>query len=771
VFPTIDRQGARTRRWSRSRRPGRLALIVVLAASTTIALSATTAGAATYSTYTCTAPNGQPAPASGGGYGWTSLTMGSWAGYSSPWVDNCSGSDVSQPQGLISANTAALGRALNSGQGWEYKTPPGTRITSYQLWGAASSREQLGNNTNSFVLATSGNGFPGDWVTPGAGDYNGGQPYPGGAPWISVAGRDADNIQIWAGVGGPAANGPTPAYGAAYINSSVRVTKAVVTASDASSPVVGSVTGDAVSNGTWHGTESMSLAASDSGSGIYRLIVRTGPNASNLTTRSQEIISANSGRCAPAPGTSADQRIFAYAAPCATSLAKSVDINSADLPEGRYFVRILVEDASGNATVAYETTKTVDNLAPIVGATIAGSAARVGDVLTCVPSVNGQSPTTTVTWERTLPDGSGATAISGAAGETYKLTVDDVGRKVRCRVTATDQGGTAAAASSITDGPFASGGLVTGYCTGRPTGSRDECGDLDGDGIPNYLDSDIDGDGVGNGADADPYDPNVPGKGNDGGTNVDPGKQGNGEDSKPGHNDDGGGDPKPLPANNGSNAASVVQVTASWAVGGKTSKTIAYTAASNARTIRGVVTTPAGKPVEGAQLDVVATAAVPGATPVAKTGLITRAGGKFTLRLEGGIGSRKMLIRYRPNLASSVVGGQATVDLTVRSAVSLRGRVTRGSQGRPRFQFSGVLKGKPFPKPGQLVEIRVKRGKSWSVVGSPVRASSSGRFKMTYQVATRIRPGVRFSFRAVARTSATWAFRGSNSKTVRVTTR
>lgn len=756
-------------------KPGWLRSLIVVVALTLgmTVIPPASAGASSYTTYTCTSPNGQPGPVGGGGYGWASFATGSWAGYSNPWENNCSGGDLGQPQGLLSADTATLPRALNTGQGWEYKTPPGTRINSYQLWGSGFARSQLGNNTNSFVLVTSSNGFPGDWST-NAADYNSGQTNPAGAPWISTTGRDSDNIQIWAGTGGPADRDPSPAYGADFINSSVRVTKAVVTASDNASPVVGNVTGDASSDSTWHGNESLSFNASDTGAGIYRLIVKTGANSSSLTTRSQDIIDSNSGRCAAAPGTTNDQRIYSYAQPCPTSLAPTVAINSAELPEGRYFVRVSVEDAAGNATVAYEATKTVDNVAPTVAASVSGSTARVGDSLSCTVSVNGQSPTVSYAWERANADGSGGTTIGGATTATYVLAEADRGKKIRCKVTASDQGGAASATSGITDGPFGSGAVVADYCAGRPTGPRDDCGDLDRDGIPNYQDPDIDGDGTTNGADPDPYDASVPAKGGDN-TPIDTGKTGRETTDPPGagrtDDDQKKTDTAVVPPTNGTNASATVMLTASWAEGGRTSKTIAYSAGSNRRTIRGLVTTPGGKPVGGAQLDVFATPSVPGASAVEKTGLVTRANGRFTLRLEGGIGSRKIVVRYRPNLTSSAVGGQAAVDLTVRSAVRLKVRVARGAHGMPRFTFSGVLKGKPFPRPGQLVEVRVKKGRQWTVVGSPVRANANGKFRLRYQVSAPVRRGVRFTFRAQTRTNPAWAYRSGKSRTVRVRVR
>ncbi len=63
-------------------------------------------------------------------------------------------------------------------------------------------------------------------------------------------------------------------------------------------------------------------------------------------------------------------------------------------------------------------------------------------------------------WLRTNVDGSDEQVIAGADGQSYVLTSADVGKKVLCRVTGTDGGGSASRTSAITDGPFANGAVV-----------------------------------------------------------------------------------------------------------------------------------------------------------------------------------------------------------------------------------------------------------------------------------------------------------------------
>ena len=218
------------------------------------------------------------------------------------------------------------------------------------------------------------------------------------------------------------------------------------------------MTGDATTGTTWHGNQSMTFNATDSGAGVYRLVVQSGANSGSLITRSTDIINSNSGRCAPVPGGDGAYSFY-YAQPCSTSLSPTVAIDSSQLPEGSQFVRVSVEDAAGNRTTAYEGTKTVDNQAPTMALDLTGGN-QIGQDLHCNATVTGQNPTVTYTWQRANADGSNVQIIAGETSSTYTLTAADLGKKVQCTATATDQGGSASLTSLLTSGPFASGGVV-----------------------------------------------------------------------------------------------------------------------------------------------------------------------------------------------------------------------------------------------------------------------------------------------------------------------
>ncbi len=94
--------------------------------------------------------------------------------------------------------------------------------------------------------------------------------------------------------------------------------------------------------------------------------------------------------------------------------------------------------------------------------------ARQNEVLRCSAVVAGQGARLAYQWLRTEADGSGQREIAGATGAEYTVAAADVGKKVLCRVTATDGGGAAAGTSAVTAGPFADGALVGPPAPGSP---------------------------------------------------------------------------------------------------------------------------------------------------------------------------------------------------------------------------------------------------------------------------------------------------------------
>jgi hypothetical protein len=138
------------------------------------------------------------------------------------------------------------------------------------------------------------------------------------------------------------------------------------------------------------------------------------------------------------------------------------------LADGAHEMELQVFDATDENKVVSSWGLQVDNAPPSVGEVSLDGVAREGESLRCGAAVDGQSARIAYRWLRSSADGSDAKEVVGATDATHALVAADVGKKLLCRVTATDGGGTTARTSSLTTGPFAGGGLV--LAKGAPGG-------------------------------------------------------------------------------------------------------------------------------------------------------------------------------------------------------------------------------------------------------------------------------------------------------------
>ena len=139
---------------------------------------------------------------------------------------------------------------------------------------------------------------------------------------------------------------PCPANGGAI--ASYRIAESTMTLRDNSAPAATKVAGDLIANPQWRGTMPLSFTATDTGSGVYRVIVDVdGHDALGA------VVDANDGHCADADATNTDAHEFLWAAPCRTSVAPQMAIDTGGLPLGIHAVSIALEDAAGNRTPIY----------------------------------------------------------------------------------------------------------------------------------------------------------------------------------------------------------------------------------------------------------------------------------------------------------------------------------------------------------------------------------------------------------------------------------
>jgi hypothetical protein len=118
------------------------------------------------------------------------------------------------------------------------------------------------------------------------------------------------------------------------------VRASTITLVDRSAPSVQTVSGSAVADSTWTGSEPLTFSATDRGGGLFRVIVE----ADGVPVEALPAVADD--RCVDRTGA----RDFGYPVPCPTQGAGSVRIDAADLPGGWHTVAVYLEDVAGNRT-------------------------------------------------------------------------------------------------------------------------------------------------------------------------------------------------------------------------------------------------------------------------------------------------------------------------------------------------------------------------------------------------------------------------------------
>lgn len=402
----------------------RFAAVVTLAAFLGIIASPASASAGSYAFDTCQHPDGAYA----GSSGWS----GTYTGYYVYFADNCSSGG-----GLDAYWASDVTHAFDDNASWKVASPPGTTIQGITALRSAQA--------------------------------SAGQPYGTPATFINLAGSYLESCgAMWncSSLSGPvdfAANtggllqfgvqcGGSPGGSCPAGQTSISMRRIRVTLGDDSAPTFNALpTGTLMSPSSTARTRSLSYSAADVGGGLYR---------HRLLVDGREVLTApvdtNGGKCVRYPVGNG----FSSPTPCSTSASASLSYDTAGLSDGHHDLSLELYDATDTNKVATNWSVQVDNLPPALGEVSVDGVAREGDSLRCASTVDGQSPTVGYQWQRAAADGSNARDIVGASAATYLIAADDVGKKLLCRVTASDAGGAASRTSSVTAGPFASGGLV-----------------------------------------------------------------------------------------------------------------------------------------------------------------------------------------------------------------------------------------------------------------------------------------------------------------------
>lgn len=545
-----------------------------------------------------------------------------------------------------------------------------------------------------------------------------------------------------------------------------RVKNIALTIRDPYAPTLSDVGGPLTSPNTTARYRSLSYNAADRGGGVYRrrLVIDGTPGA-------PAVIDANGGDC---------KQPAAKRVPCKLSLADDFTYDTAALTDGSHTVAMRVSDITDTNEATTPTwTIAVDNQPPTQDApSVTGAEARVGTQLACTPTnVNGQSPSLAYQWLRASSDGSDETAITGATAPSYTPVDGDAGKKLLCRVTATDGGGSASRTSSLTSGPFASGKTVQTFCAGQPTQPIDPCGDFDGDGQPNYQDADDDNDGIADDRDPRPLEPEKPAATPAPGTAT-PTSSTSSETTRTTSTQTvvvvGAGDGMPVLSDhegilgapdNGTGAANK----ASILISGARSRSVAW---GRRIATAGRLVDANGQPITGAVVTIQQRAILPRRPGYAPNSVLQTIGavktdtsGRFRWLVPAGV-SREIIYTYKANLANTTVQGLSTLRLSVRGKVTLR-VPRRVLHNGDVMKVTGAVLSRPLPTAGIVVSLQAYvRGRGWVVFASP-RTDGKGRFSARYRFRDTTTT-TRYRLRAVARMDTGTPFLAAASRPARI---
>lgn len=274
--------------------------------------------------------------------GWTVSQSGSYDGAS-----GCNGGGY-----MWAALFAGVSHNYTDNATLTFTAPVNTTIASFSLWrwDQAAPSQPYGSPINTINVA----GQNIDACSQADGCSEEGSTTSPTASLISATGLSAAQITLIAACGG----GPGGVCPSSSEQDEIRVYGGDIELSQSTAPVAGTVAGSLIAAGTHSGTQTVSFSASDDGSGVYSAsLIIDGQNVES------EIVDPDGGHCVPTRENPDGTLVFNYAVPCPATAAGYFSYNTAQLANGPHDVRIVIADAAGNTTTAFDGTITVQNLA------------------------------------------------------------------------------------------------------------------------------------------------------------------------------------------------------------------------------------------------------------------------------------------------------------------------------------------------------------------------------------------------------------------------
>ena len=281
-----------------------------------------------------------------------------WAGVSAE-MSRCTGT-IDGSRGVpVTTGAAWATSESNRGSALRYRAPAelafaGGVIYRYGTMSGRFSWTVTRNGRWDYIFGTPSD----ERCTWGDGCYSRGTPT---APW-----SEANRVNIAAGT--PEVNGfdlsvlcdvPSGRECQADGSQTVRVYGGRLALADRAAPEPGPASGPLVTASQLAGTADLEFSAADTGPGLYRVHVFV-----DGTQRLVVPVHANDGRCIDVDGSNGDAYEFAWQQPCRSRASVATTFDTRTVPDGEVALKVLVEDAAGNAAAIVNRRVEIDNVPP-----------------------------------------------------------------------------------------------------------------------------------------------------------------------------------------------------------------------------------------------------------------------------------------------------------------------------------------------------------------------------------------------------------------------
>ncbi len=237
-----------------------------------------------------------------------------------------------------------------------YRPAPNTTIRAATLWIAGrngppedhTSISLHGGDPPQWVYGPPVPLFCGWFQSPCAGFGDLSNPF-AAANRVEFGGVPASGFYLTLGCDAPDAN-----YGCTFGPQEVRLFGARVVLNDTSNPIPSTVSGSLTSEPRFAAPLDVTLNASDTGSGLYRVLLLVDDQLA-----ASQVVDANGGACADVNPADSDPYEFGSQSPCKSSAGGTYTFEPSQLPNGAHNLKVQVEDGAGNATTVVNRAVTI----------------------------------------------------------------------------------------------------------------------------------------------------------------------------------------------------------------------------------------------------------------------------------------------------------------------------------------------------------------------------------------------------------------------------